>query len=147
MSSARFAAVLKSAKVRPTDRIWFARWVDAYRRFRGVGPNNSILVDRDSLIAFLRCEKDKGRKPWQRLQIVKAVECYRNMVLRTAEPDLVDVRDVLTRAAEQQCRTESHLHEIDVVGVIDPNEPEPIRGLRGELRRLHRARNNQTPKF
>ena len=77
MSSAKFASVLKSSKLRENDRIWFGRWVGVYRKRGGFGPNDRIPVDRDSVIAMLREQKAKGRKAWQRLQIVKAIEYYR----------------------------------------------------------------------
>jgi len=144
MSIAKFGPVLKSAKLRENDRIWFARWVEAYRRSCGVGRNDPIPVQRDSLIALLRGQKGKGRKAWQRLQIVKAVEYYRNTILKTAEPDLRDIREVLARAAEQERSADAGpVREIDVVGIIDPNEPEPIRQLRRELRLLHRTRSTE----
>jgi len=101
MSSAKFASLLKSAKLRKNDRIWFARWVDAYRESCGVGPNDRIPVERDAVIAMLRQQKSKGRKAWQRLQMVRAVEYYRNAILRTGEPDLHDIRELLARAAGQ----------------------------------------------
>jgi len=140
MSSAKFASVLKSAKLRQNDRIWFARWVDAYRKSCGVGPNDRIPVQRDSVIAMLREQKAKGRKAWQRLQIVKAIEYYRNTVLRIDEPGLGDLRNVLAKAAQQERSAGApQVREIDVVGIIDPNEPEPIRELRRQIRLLHRS--------
>ena len=102
MSSAKFTSVLKSAKLRENDRIWFGRWVDGYRKSCGVGPNARVPVQRDSVIAMLRGQKAKGGEAWQRLQIVKAIEYYRNTVLRTAEPDLGDLRDVLAQAAQRE---------------------------------------------
>ena len=137
MSIAKFASLLESAKLRKNNRIWFARWVDAYRRSCRVGPNDPIPVQRESVIAFLRGQKAKGRKAWQRLQIVKATEYYRNAILRTAEPDLHDIRERLAQAAAQERSDDPRpVRELDVVGVIDPNEPEPIRQLRRELRLL-----------
>jgi len=144
MSSAKFASILKSAKLRENDRIWFARWVDAYRKSCHVGPNDPFPVQRDSVIALLRQQKAKGRKAWQRLQIVKAVEYYRNHVLKTSEPDLGDIRNVLAQAAGQERSADpGPVREIDVVGIIDPNEPEPIRQLRRQLRLLHRSRSTE----
>ncbi len=64
MSRARFVSVLKSARLRENDRVWFARWLDAYGKSCGVGPNEPVPVDRDCLIAFLRQQKAKGRKAW-----------------------------------------------------------------------------------
>ena len=106
MSSAKFTSVLKSAKLRQNDRIWLGRWMDGwmdgYRKSCGVGPNARVPVQRDSVIAMLRGQKAKGGEAWQRLQIVKAIEYYRNTVLRTAEPDLGDLRDVLAQAAQRE---------------------------------------------
>ena len=46
MSHARFVSVLKSARLRENDRLWFARWLDAYGKSCGVGPNDPVPVDR-----------------------------------------------------------------------------------------------------
>jgi len=97
---------------RPTTQ-WFARWVDAYRKSCGVGTNDRIPVQRDSLIAFFRGQKEKGRKAWQRLQSVRAVEYYRNAILKTAEPDLRDTREVLVRAAGRLREPTWRLHGLN----------------------------------
>ena len=63
MSCARFASVLKSDTLRKNDRMWFLRWLDAYRNSCGVGPNAPVPVNRELLIAFLRQQKAKaGRR-------------------------------------------------------------------------------------
>ena len=119
MASVKFSTVLKSAKLHANDRTWFARWLDAYRKSCGVKPNEAIPVGRDSLIAFLRQQRSKGRKAWQRLQIVKPVELYRNSVPRTAELDLGEIRDTLTIVAQRERRKDSPpLADINVVGKI-----------------------------
>jgi integron integrase len=103
-----------------------------------------VPVDRELLISFLREHKAKGRRAWQRLQIVRAVEFYRDAVLRAAEPVLGEIRDALARAAEQERGTDRESAEaIEVIGIIDPNEPEPIQALRRELRLLHRSPNTE----
>ena len=92
------------------------------------------------LIALLCQQKAKGRRAWQRLQIFKAVEYYRNSILRTADANLRDIRDTLARATEKERSADPpRLGEIDVVGRIDPNEPQPIQALRRELRLLYRS--------
>ena len=78
-----------------------------------MGSNDRVPVQRDSLIALLRQQKAKGRKAWQRLQIVKAVEYYRNNVLKTPEPDLGDIREVLARAAGRLREPTWRLHGLN----------------------------------
>jgi hypothetical protein len=73
MSSVQFERVLKSAKLSPNDRKWFAKWLDGYRKSCQAGRNDRVPVDRELLVAFLRDQKAKGRKAWQRLQIVRAI--------------------------------------------------------------------------
>lgn len=144
MSFVRMKAVLKSARLHPDDRIWFARWVDAYRKSCGIPANVPIPVDRDRLITFLRHQKSNGRKTWQRLQIVKAVEFYRDTVLKKAEPDLSDIRKTLFDATVRERSPDNEsADDIDVVGMIDPNEPEPIQQMRRHLRRIHRLWNTE----
>jgi len=81
MTVAKFASAVESARLCENDRIRFVQWVDTYRTSCRFGSHERIPVDRESLITFLRGQKSAGRKTWQRLQIVKAVECYRNTVL------------------------------------------------------------------
>jgi len=61
MSHEKLVSILKSAKLRSADRIWFGRWVDEYRRFCAVGPRESILISRDRVIGFLRQQKPAGK--------------------------------------------------------------------------------------
>jgi len=95
MSYQELTSRLKSAKLPPNDRIWFGRWVDAYRRFCRVGRNDSISISRESVIAFLRQQKAGGREAWQRLQMVKAIQFYQSAVLRSNSPPLASQKRAL----------------------------------------------------
>jgi len=74
MSYRKLSSILKLAKLRPNDRMWFGRWVDGYRRFCGAGPNDLLDVGRASVIGFLRQQKAQGRQAWQRLQMIRAIQ-------------------------------------------------------------------------
>lgn len=109
------------------------------RRFCGVGPNDSIPISRDRVIGFPRKEKAKGRQAWQHLQMVKAVELYQTAVLGTKSPRLYDIRETLAQFVRQSpVSTSKKEIAIDVAGLIDPNEPEPIQEFRRQLRLLGR---------
>ena len=107
MSYKTLTSILRTAKLRSNDRIWFAKWLDGYRRFYGVGPNDSIPISRDSVIDFLRQQKASGRQAWQRLQMVKAIQFYQTSVLRNDSTELDDVREALAefvrRVAQVAC--------------------------------------------
>ncbi|MFO7906816.1 MAG: site-specific integrase, partial [Pirellulaceae bacterium] len=139
MSYQKLTSMLKSAKPRPNDRLWFGRWVDGYRRFCRVGPNDSIPINRESVIGFLRQQKAGGKQAWQRLQMVKAIQFCQTAVPRTHAPPLDDIREKLNEFARQHpVAMSNNSSVIDVAGQIDPNEPEPIQQFRWRLRLLGR---------
>jgi hypothetical protein len=91
------------------------------------------------VIGFLRKQEAQGRKGWQRLQMVKAIEFYQTAVLGTKSPPLDDIRETLALFVRQHpVSTPKRESVIEVAGPIDPNEPEPIRELRRQLRLLGR---------
>lgn len=139
MSYQKLASRLKAAKLRPNDRIWFARWVDGYRRFCRVGLNDSIPVSRESVIAFLQQQKAGGREAWQRLQMVKAIQFYQGAVLQSNSPPLDDICEKLNGISRRHPVAVSNQPSvIDVAGKIDPNEPESIQQFRRRLRLVGR---------
>ena len=119
------------------DRVWFGRWVDRYRRHCCVQPNDPIPISRESVIAFLQQQKALGRQAWQRLQIVKALQFYQTSVPQCEATNLDDIRETLTEFVGRHARSQPPAEGvIDVVGKINPDEPEPIQELRRRLRLL-----------
>jgi len=56
----------------------------------------------------------------------------------------VHIREILAQAAGQERLAGPRpVREIDVIGIIDSREPEPVQELRRELRLLHRARSTE----
>ncbi len=47
MSFKKLTSVLTSAKDTGNERIWFSKWVDGYRRFHEIDPNDPIPTSRD----------------------------------------------------------------------------------------------------
>lgn len=75
---------------------------------------------------------------WQRLQAVKAVITYRNLVLKASEPALDDMCVTLQRIVESEREAQPGLKdEAQLVGIIDESEPKAIQAFRRDLR-LHR---------
>lgn len=138
MSASQLVAVLKSAKIHPDDKIWFPKIIRHFAAFTNCTPGQPIDFDPQIVIEFLRSLKKQGRKAWQRLQAVRAIEFYRDQIKRQSDPDLTYIRETLTRAA-----TEERTQRIDtqsaanLIGDIDPSEPAPLQAVRRELRLLH----------
>ncbi len=86
-----------------------------------------------------------GTPAWQRLQGVRAVEAYRDLVLNVSEPDLTQMKQILGRlaAAEKDSGAAVGSPEIAdqqrLIGVIDPSEPQILQSMRKELRLRHLA--------
>ncbi len=148
MSAMEFQTRLHGAKYPPNDLKYFPLWIRRYAQ-SVTEEEGRLAVSVESVKAFSRSLRDAGIPAWQRLQAVRAVEAYRDLVLGTGEPSLGEVRQVLQRAADADrgdtatdaagdsrpgVEDERHL-----VGIIDPNEPQCLQELRREMRVRRKA--------
>ncbi len=147
MSVARFQVVLKLANIHEDDRVWFGRWLRRYAVFLRQSETVSLHVSQNSVKQFCRTLLAREVPAWQRLQAVRAIEFYRNEVLQTAEPDLLEIRQILSRTADGE-RHSVHAvspdDEAQLIGVVNVNEPRWIQKMRAELRLMHYALSTET---
>ena len=148
MSVAVFSKLLVKCEFSTTSQKWFPTWVERYARFSKQSRSSPLVVDHELLIEFLRSLRESGVPAWQRLQTARAVECYRDVVLSAATPNLSDVILELTEIAERERQTAvgvvtSDAHLAAAVGLIDPNEPAAVQSLRRECRLLHYSRRTE----
>ena len=105
---------------------------------------NANLTEAD-VIEFSKSLRDTKTAAWQRLQAVRAIEAYRNLVLKTEEPSLQHVRRTFSSIAVKEkadgpgadrlgIEDERHL-----IAWIDPAEPEIIQRMRRGLRVRRKA--------
>ena len=144
MSLAAFRSKLHLAHYGEKDQVWFPKWLARYATGKpltaGVLPVTESLV-----IEFSRSLMKSGTPAWQRLQGVRAVEAYRDLVLHVSEPDLTQMKQILGRlaAAEKDSGAAAGSPEIAdqqrLIGVIDPSEPQILQSMRKELRLRHLA--------
>jgi len=142
MSANQYAALIKTAEVRNADRTWFPRWVFKYASSLRCSRSDSLEVSEKAVIRFLRSLRDSGTPAWQRLQAARAVESYRNLVLKSDTPSLFEICQTLQRVAASERSTGSPgtvRDERAAVGELDPNEPKVIQQMRAELRLMHYA--------
>lgn len=144
MSVGKFCRLLHDSRYGKNDRKWFPRWIRRYAPEATVVHGN-LAVDEEIVVAFSRSLRDSGTPAWQRLQAVRAVEAYRDLVLCAKKPCLASMKTTLSRAAERErdsgtgsgapgVRDELHL-----IGRIDPDEPAVVQELRRELRVRRKA--------
>ncbi len=145
MSVERFLVVLKTARIHEDDRVWFGRWLRRYAVFLHLPETASLTISQESVKQFCRTLLARQVPAWQRLQAVRAIELYRSDVLGTGDPDLLEIRQILGRQAEQeQVAVTTPQDEAELLGVISTIEPHWIQKMRGELRLMHYALSTET---
>ena len=90
MSLAKFRQRLHEASYGENDKKWFPKWLARYAD--GKTLNDGVLPITEALVvAFSKSLLNSGTPAWLRLQGVRAVEAYRDLVLGTAEPCLKEM--------------------------------------------------------
>ena len=151
MSVRKFCLLLNEAKVSKNDKKWFPPWLRRYAStvegVDGRETNHStgkLSVTEGEVIRFLQTLRDNGTPAWQRLQAVRAIEMYRDLVLKTQQPPLHEIRRTLGRIADRERATGAHFcgakgDNRELVGIIDPAEPAILQQMRRELRLRRKA--------
>lgn len=145
MSVGKFCQQLHNSMYGKNDRKWFPKWLRRYAANHSL-QGGCLPVSEESVIEFSKSLRDSGTPAWQRLQAVRSVEAYRDLVLTTDEPSFVSIKQALSRLAARDAefgttvgtnpgvRDEQHL-----IGIIDASEPEVVQEMRRELRLRHKA--------
>jgi hypothetical protein len=149
MSVQSFCKEINSANYGKKDREWFPKWIRRYAASCGVkkpDANQTLPVSTDQVIQFSKSLLKSSTPAWQRLQAVRAVEAYRDLVLKSSTPSLKEIRFALNRLAAQEkdasfkdatwARDDKIriLNAPDVVGKIDTRAPVVIQRMQKELR-------------
>ena len=122
---------------------WAKIWFEKLSRFHGRKPQATWEFTADDVIAFLRDHLRRKSPAWKRLKIIQSLICYRRYVQASTFDDLRFIQiklEELTRAekiknARLQESGEETTEEIeDVIGHIDPSEPDVIQNLRRTIR-------------
>ena len=138
MSAADFSRLVDGAKLGQSNNKYFPLWVRRYAASMGIDQGR-LPVDPDKVIGFLRSLLKSNTPAWQRLQAVRAIEAYRNLVLQTAEPSLDEIRQKLSRLADQEQATGDPgvgagragvEDERKLIGQIHPREPAVMQQMR-----------------
>ncbi len=141
INSDRLRSTTKEDKDEKFAKIWF----QALARFHRVPPLVSWQFNREQVLAYLRDRLSNGVPTWQRLKIVEGLIWYR-VNFQNLKPDFLEgLKVVLKRTIVfERIDASPGPEEIeDVVGKIDPNEPDVIQAMRRSLRGLGHAYNTE----
>ncbi len=138
-----YCQFLPGAKYGKNDQKWFPKWLRRYAAGKNKGENLPVTIE--SVITFSQSLLKSNTPAWQRLQAVRAVEAYRDLVLKTDKPSLTEVKIKLGQVAEQErddgtgTGAPGVSDERKLIGEIDPNEPAIIQRMRRSLRVMRRS--------
>ena len=142
MSVEAYCRSLPNLPIGRNDRKWFPKWIRRYASALRKGRKQSLPVEEATVIDFLKSLRDNGVPAWQRLQAARAVEAYRQHILGTSELSLVMIKQTLQRLAARERDSGGIATNGDdrygsaLEGKLRHDEPEVLRQLRSELRRL-----------
>lgn len=131
-----FVQKLSTAAYGEKDRTWFPRWIERYASSVSK-KNDQLPITIDLVTSFCRSLLKNKTPAWQRLQAVRALEAYRDLVLGQSTPCLQHMRKELARQAAVERNLLPNGQAIapkDIVGRIDTSEPEIVQRMRRELR-------------
>ena len=143
MSANEFSSAVSGFSLRKNDVEWFPRWIFRFSSHLNKNRATVLIVSRKSAVGFSRALRDRNVPAWQRLQAIRAVVCYRQHILKSAEPALDDIVKTLGQlAAEEKALGEgmaSKQFQATVRQNIDRKAPQCIQQMQEELRLRHYA--------
>ncbi len=128
---------------------WARYWYGRLRDFHRIGTNPDWRFSEQQVVAFLRVLLSQQMPAWKRLKVVENLCWYRDHVIGSQEPNLdfilVKLRDLKAAEAgignaDDEAVGSVTAEDIEgIVGVIDPNECEPLQSLRRKIRLEHKS--------
>ena len=120
-------------------RLWFAGLV----KFHNLKDAANWEFDEKHVISFLRAKLAAKMPIWKRFKIVEGLIWYRNNVRHSRTPRLEPIRSKLHEMMIEEKFIDNELPIEDVVGKIDPREPDVIQALRRTMRLRQNAFNTE----
>ena len=113
------------------------QWFASLARYHRIAQPTTWEFTEQDVIAFLRSKLKQQMPTWKRLKIVEGLIWYRNHVRQATTPPLEPIRTILRDLVARERNDQAEAPITEVVGRIDPREPDVIQAMRRTLR-LHR---------
>lgn len=115
---------------------WAKIWFKKLCQFHNRSWNTDWDFSPEDLIAFLRYKRDQKVPAWKRMKMLTGVLLYRRAVQeRPIDPFAFIVDKMKEIVVNERVRQEGYDSIEDVVGKIDPKEPDAIQQFRRALRK------------
>ena len=112
-------------------RIWFQQLASFHRR----SDDANWEFSADDVIAFSRSKLQRGMPAWKRLKMVQSLMNYRKLIQHRSIDDLIGIHRKLQEVVARERLQQEGAETIEeVVGKINPREPDIIQEMRRKLR-------------
>ncbi len=117
--------------------IWFKQFSEFHRtQGNGAQVNPKWEFSVDHVIQFLQSKRDANVPAWKRMKVIEGLITFRIDVQGRSAEDLVPLQTKMVEIiAIERAKNGGYDSIEDVVGVINPNEPDAIQAFRRALRR------------
>ena len=122
---------------------WARIWFNALVRYHRINESSTWRFDRQHVIAFLRYKLAHGMPAWKRLKIVEGLIFYCEQIRRSRIHHLATLRAKLQELAAREGLAEDEIPIEDVIGKINPRDPDIVQSYRRKLRLEGKALNTE----
>lgn len=109
------------------------RWFSALAAFHRIRERDTWQFTEADVIAFLKSKVKQKMPTRDRLAIAQSLIWYRNHIRKTDQPSLERIRIGLQERLAQERLKEDDVPISEVIGRINPREPDVIQRLRQRL--------------
>ena len=136
-------ATKEFAKKKDETEYYASQWFASMANYHCINNRDGWQFDEVDVISFLKSKVEQKMPTWKRLGIVNSLIWYRNNVRKTDQPSLEMIRAKLQERLAQERLEKEEVPIEDVVGKINPREPDVIQQLRRQMRLMGRAFNTE----
>lgn len=115
---------------------WCWVWFTQFARFHQRDSTPTWQFSADDVVAFLRHHRDAKAPAWKRMKIIDSLILFRSRVQMQPFDDLLPLKRKMAEVVmAERVKSEGYDRVEDVVGKIDPREPDAIQAFRRALRK------------
>ncbi len=115
---------------------WAAIWFKQFSRFHQRGGQTDWDFTPDDVIRYLQSKRDQQMPAWKRMKILNGLLVFRRFTQqREIDPFAFIVAKMKEIIASERAKQDGYDSIEDVVGKIDPKEPDAIQQFRRALRK------------
>ncbi|SMP72729.1 integron integrase [Neorhodopirellula lusitana] len=119
---------------------WAWIWFKQLSAFHRCALDREREFSADEVIAYLRSKRDANVPAWKRMKVIKGLIVFRQQVQKREVDDLLPLQEKMREIIHiERAKSDGYDTIEDVVGKINPREPDAIQEFRRALRRAGMA--------